>query len=119
MPLLLVSALLDEPLSSEEAADSMGAVELEDISLELLLSVAALPLSEEAAEEEDSVVAELLAGALDSSFLAQALARAMTPAMKTTRATGLNLATSNMFTLLLARWMNNTMATKQRSLTYL
>ncbi|MGC8466719.1 MAG: hypothetical protein ACP5D5_05085 [Acidithiobacillus sp.] len=118
MSLLLVPALLDEPLSSEEAADSIGAVELEDISLELLLSVAALPLSEEA-EDEDSVVAELLAGALDSSFLAQALARAMTPAMKITRATGLNLATSNMFALLLARWMNNTDVTTRRSLTYL
>ncbi len=72
------------------AADSIGA---EEAVPDDELGVAA---AEEAAAAEDSVVAEpLWAGAL-SCFLAHALARAMTPAMRITRATGLILLTSNM-----------------------
>ncbi|MCE5393515.1 MAG: hypothetical protein JJ693_02805 [Acidithiobacillus sp.] len=52
------------------------------------------------AAAEDSVVALEEAAAVLSSFFAQALARAMTPASSTSRAAGLILLISNMFAVL-------------------
>ncbi|MDD3760322.1 MAG: hypothetical protein PHO57_05775 [Acidithiobacillus sp.] len=77
------------PLMSEAvAAELSGAV---------LAAVAELVL--ELAAAEDSVVALEEAAAVLSSFFAQALARAMTPASRTNRVTGLILLISNMLTL--------------------
>jgi hypothetical protein len=72
-------------------ADSMGAAMPAELSVVVV------------AGAEDSVVALLSAGAVVlSSFLAQAAARAMTPATRTIRARGLILAISSMsLTLLL------------------
>ncbi|PKY09878.1 hypothetical protein B1757_12480 [Acidithiobacillus marinus] len=87
---MLVSAAAELSALVSGAADSIGAAAALESALVVL------------AEAVDSVVvAELLAAAVVSSFLAQAEARAMAPATRTIRATGLIFAISNIsFTLL-------------------
>ncbi|WP_308388494.1 hypothetical protein [Acidithiobacillus sp. AMEEHan] len=100
----LLSSLL-ELAASAESEDSVLAAPLmplmsEAVAAELSGAVlaAAAELVSELAAAEDSVVALEEAAAVLSSFFAQALARAMTPASRTNRVTGLILLISNMFT---------------------